>query len=202
MLLGIPNKDDNGTMLANYRGIGLADMINSIQQDQQTRCSLDLSLHVLEVMEGILVSAESKKSYFTKTVCEKPQILTEEEIEKNIKNMLSLPTIEAFVGNTPLVKLQRIPKKSSNVILGKLEGNNPAGSVKDRPALSMIKHAEARGEIKPGDTLIEASSGNTGIALAMAAAIRGYRMILVMPENMSIEPVSYTHLTLPTILLV
>ena len=107
--------------------------------------------------------------------------------EKNIKNMLSLPTIEAFVGNTPLVKLQRIPKKSSNVILGKLEGNNPAGSVKDRPALSMIKHAEARGEIKPGDTLIEATSGNTGIALAMAAAIRGYRMILVMPENMSIE---------------
>ena len=107
--------------------------------------------------------------------------------EKNIKNMLSLPTIEAFVGNTPLVKLQRIPKKSSNVILGKLEGNNPAGSVKDRPALSMIKHAEARGEIKPGDTLIEATSGNTGIALAMAAAIRGYRMILVMPESMSIE---------------
>ena len=97
------------------------------------------------------------------------------------------PTIESFVGNTPLVRLQRLPGKTSNTILVKLEGNNPAGSVKDRPALSMIQHAEARGEITPGDTLIEATSGNTGIALAMVAAIKGYRMILVMPDNMSIE---------------
>lgn len=96
-------------------------------------------------------------------------------------------TIEDFVGNTPLVKLKRIPGESSNVILAKLEGNNPAGSVKDRPALSMIAHAEERGDIKPGDTLIEATSGNTGIALAMAAAMRGYKMILVMPENQSVE---------------
>ena len=96
-------------------------------------------------------------------------------------------TLEDFVGNTPLVRLQRLPGKTSNTILAKLEGNNPAGSVKDRPALSMIKHAEARGEIKPGDTLIEATSGNTGIALAMAAAMQGYRMILVMPENQSLE---------------
>ena len=96
-------------------------------------------------------------------------------------------TIEDFVGNTPLAKLQRIPGNTSNIILAKLEGNNPAGSVKDRPALSMIRHAEARGDIKPGDTLIEATSGNTGIALAMAAAMRGYQMILVMPENQSVE---------------
>ena len=96
-------------------------------------------------------------------------------------------SIENFVGNTPLVRLQRIPGNTSNVLLAKLEGNNPAGSVKDRPALSMIAHAEQRGEIKPGDTLIEATSGNTGIALAMAAAIKGYRMILVMPENQSVE---------------
>ena len=96
-------------------------------------------------------------------------------------------TLEDFVGNTPLVRLQRLPGKSSNIILAKLEGNNPAGSVKDRPALSMIKHAEARGEIKPGDVLIEATSGNTGIALAMAAAMKGYRLILVMPENQSLE---------------
>jgi cysteine synthase B len=95
--------------------------------------------------------------------------------------------LEDFVGNTPLVRLQRLPGKTSNTILAKLEGNNPAGSVKDRPALSMIRHAEARGEIKPGDTLIEATSGNTGIALAMAAAMKGYRMILVMPENQSLE---------------
>jgi cysteine synthase B len=96
-------------------------------------------------------------------------------------------TLEDFVSNTPLVKLKRIPGDTSNVILAKLEGNNPAGSVKDRPALSMISHAEARGDIKPGDTLIEATSGNTGIALAMAAAMRGYKMILVMPENQSVE---------------
>jgi len=96
-------------------------------------------------------------------------------------------TIEDYVGNTPLVRLKRIPGDTSNVILAKLEGNNPAGSVKDRPALSMILHAEARGDIKPGDTLIEATSGNTGIALAMAAAMRGYKMILVMPENQSVE---------------
>jgi len=100
-------------------------------------------------------------------------------------------TIEDTIGNTPLVKLQRLPgadaASRNNIILGKLEGNNPAGSVKDRPALSMIKHAEARGEIKPGDTLIEATSGNTGIALAMAAAMRGYKMVLLMPENLSEE---------------
>ena len=95
--------------------------------------------------------------------------------------------LEDFVGNTPLVRLQRLPGKSTNTILAKLEGNNPAGSVKDRPALSMIKHAEARGEIKPGDVLIESTSGNTGIALAMAAAMKGYRLILVMPENQSLE---------------
>jgi len=100
---------------------------------------------------------------------------------------MPLKTLEDFVGNTPLVRLQRIPGKTSNTILAKLEGNNPAGSVKDRPALSMIKHAEARGEIRPGDTLIEATSGNTGIALAMAAAMKGYRMVLVMPENQSLE---------------
>ena len=96
-------------------------------------------------------------------------------------------TLEDFVGNTPLVALQRLPGASSNRILVKLEGNNPAGSVKDRPALSMIRHAEARGEIRPGDTLIEATSGNTGIALAMAAAMKGYRMVLIMPEHMSLE---------------
>ncbi|MDP1706038.1 MAG: cysteine synthase CysM [Sulfurimicrobium sp.] len=96
-------------------------------------------------------------------------------------------TIEDFVGNTPLVMLKRIPGDTSNTVLVKLEGNNPAGSVKDRPALSMIMRAEARGEIKPGDTLIEATSGNTGIALAMAAAMRGYKMVLVMPEHMSVE---------------
>ncbi|NBX00272.1 MAG: cysteine synthase CysM [Methylophilaceae bacterium] len=95
--------------------------------------------------------------------------------------------LEDFVGNTPLVKLKRIPGNTSNTILVKLEGNNPAGSVKDRPALSMITRAEARGDIKPGDTLIEATSGNTGIALAMAAAMKGYKMLLVMPENQSIE---------------
>lgn len=96
-------------------------------------------------------------------------------------------TIEDFVGNTPLVRLKRLPGKTSNVILAKLEGNNPAGSVKDRPALSMIVRAEKRGDIKPGDTLIEPTSGNTGIALAMAAAIMGYRMVLVMPEHLSLE---------------
>lgn len=106
-------------------------------------------------------------------------------------NINSYPTIEETIGNTPLVRLQRLPgafgDARGNVILAKLEGNNPAGSVKDRPALSMIKHAEARGQIKPGDTLIEATSGNTGIALAMAAAIRGYKMILIMPDNLSLE---------------
>lgn len=96
-------------------------------------------------------------------------------------------TLDQFVGNTPLVKLQRMNPNPSNTILLKLEGNNPAGSVKDRPALSMIMRAEARGDIKPGDTLIEATSGNTGIALAMVAAMRGYKMILVMPDNQSIE---------------
>ena len=98
-----------------------------------------------------------------------------------------LKTIENFVGNTPLVRLQRLPGKTSNILLAKLEGNNPAGSVKDRPALSMILNAQKRGKIKPGDTLIEATSGNTGIALAMVAAMLGYRMILVMPEHLSVE---------------
>jgi len=104
---------------------------------------------------------------------------------------MTYPTIEDAIGQTPLVALQRLSATDNlargNVILGKLEGNNPAGSVKDRPALSMIRRAEERGEIKPGDTLIEATSGNTGIALAMAAAIKGYRMILIMPEDLSIE---------------
>lgn len=99
------------------------------------------------------------------------------------------PTIDAFIGNTPLVRLQRLGVETGNTLLVKLEGNNPAGSVKDRPALSLIRGAEARGEIKPGDTLIEPTSGNTGIALAMVAAIRGYRMILIMPENASLERV-------------
>lgn len=97
------------------------------------------------------------------------------------------PTIESCIGNTPLVRLQRLPGDSSNLLLAKLEGNNPAGSVKDRPALSMIQRAEARGDIVQGDTLIEATSGNTGIALAMAAAIKGYRMVLIMPAKMSLE---------------
>jgi len=100
-------------------------------------------------------------------------------------------TIEDFIGNTPLVRLQRLPgeenRRNRNILLVKLEGNNPAGSVKDRPAMSMIRRAEERGAIKPGDTLIEATSGNTGIGLAMAAAIRGYRMVLIMPEHLSVE---------------
>ncbi len=100
---------------------------------------------------------------------------------------MNYPTIEDYIGRTPLVRLQRLVGESSNTILLKLEGNNPAGSVKDRPALSMIVHAEQRGTIQPGDSLIEATSGNTGIALAMAAAIKGYRMILIMPEHMSVE---------------
>ncbi len=100
---------------------------------------------------------------------------------------MSFPTIEEFIGNTPLVRLQRMPGDTSNTILAKLEGNNPAGSVKDRPALSLISRAEERGQISPGDTLIEATSGNTGIALAMVAAIRGYRMVLIMPSHMSEE---------------
>ncbi|RZT95351.1 cysteine synthase B [Rivibacter subsaxonicus] len=104
---------------------------------------------------------------------------------------MDYPTLEDAIGATPLVRLQRLPGAGvaarGNVVLGKLEGNNPAGSVKDRPAISMIRGAEQRGEIKPGDTLIEATSGNTGIALAMAAAIRGYRMLLIMPEDLSVE---------------
>ena len=96
-------------------------------------------------------------------------------------------TLEATVGNTPLVRLQRLPGDTGNTVLVKLEGNNPAGSVKDRPALGMIRHAEVRGDISPGDTLIEATSGNTGIALAMVAAMKGYRMRLIMPEHMSVE---------------
>ena len=101
--------------------------------------------------------------------------------------MIRWKTLEDTVGDTPLVRLQRLPGKTSNVILGKLEGDNPAGSVKDRPALSMVRRAEERGEIKPGDTLIEATSGNTGIALAMIAATKGYRMVLIMPDNLSTE---------------
>ncbi|MEJ6517743.1 MAG: cysteine synthase CysM [Pseudomonadales bacterium] len=97
------------------------------------------------------------------------------------------PTIESCIGETPLVRLQRLPGKTSNTVLVKIEGNNPAGSVKDRPAMNMIRAAEARGDIKPGDTLIEATSGNTGIALAMAAAIKGYHMVLIMPAHMSAE---------------
>ncbi len=100
---------------------------------------------------------------------------------------MGFSSIEQFVGNTPLVQLKRLPGESSNIVLAKLEGNNPAGSVKDRPALSMISYAEQRGEIAPGDTLIEATSGNTGIALAMVAAIKGYRMVLIMPDHMSVE---------------
>ncbi len=100
---------------------------------------------------------------------------------------MNFPTIESFVGSTPLARLQRLPGETGNYILVKLEGNNPAGSVKDRPALSMIKQAELRGDVKPGDRLIEATSGNTGIALAMAAAIKGYKMTLIMPDSMSVE---------------
>ena len=104
-----------------------------------------------------------------------------------LKDIMDYPTVESYIGHTPLVRLQRLPGKTTNTILVKLEGNNPAGSVKDRPALSMIERAEARGTIRPGDTLIEATSGNTGIALAMVAAIKGYRMILIMPDNMTQE---------------
>jgi S-sulfo-L-cysteine synthase (O-acetyl-L-serine-dependent) len=100
---------------------------------------------------------------------------------------MNYPTLESCIGNTPLVRLQRLPGDTSNILLVKLEGNNPAGSVKDRPAFNMIRRAEQRGDIKPGDRLIEATSGNTGIALAMAAAIKGYRMTLIMPDNMSAE---------------
>jgi cysteine synthase B len=109
------------------------------------------------------------------------QRMTEQDEKKEY------PTIENMVGNTPLVKLQRLPGNTTNNVLVKLEGNNPAGSVKDRPAMNMIKGAENRGEIKPGDVLIEATSGNTGIALAMAAAIKGYKMVLIMPSHMSEE---------------
>lgn len=105
-------------------------------------------------------------------------------------NKNQFPTLEDFVGHTPMVRLQRLPGDTSNLIMVKLEGNNPAGSVKDRPAMSMIQLAEQRGDIKPGDTLIEATSGNTGIALAMAAAIKGYHMVLVMPDNMSKERIA------------
>lgn len=117
--------------------------------------------------------------------------LTNQLKNKSINQPAPYRTLEDTVGNTPLVQLRRIPGAENlqrgNVILGKLEGNNPAGSVKDRPALSMIKRAEERGDIQPGDTLIEATSGNTGIALAMAAAMRGYKMVLVMPEHLSVE---------------
>jgi len=102
-------------------------------------------------------------------------------------NPEDFPTLEDFVGNTPLVRLQRLVPQNNNIVMVKLEGNNPAGSVKDRPAMTMIQLAEERGDIKPGDTLIEATSGNTGIALAMAAAIKGYKMVLIMPDNMTEE---------------
>ncbi|HEY9201203.1 MAG TPA: cysteine synthase CysM [Gammaproteobacteria bacterium] len=102
-------------------------------------------------------------------------------------NPEDFPTLEDFVGHTPMVRLQRMVPAGNNIVMVKLEGNNPAGSVKDRPAMTMIQLAEERGQIKPGDTLIEATSGNTGIALAMAAAIKGYKMILIMPDNMTIE---------------
>src|SRR5688572_7139944 len=105
----------------------------------------------------------------------------------NTSSRPAFQTLEDFVGNTPLVRLKRLPGKTSNTLLLKLEGNNPAGSVKDRPAFSMIRRAQERGDIKPGDTLIEPTSGNTGIALAMCAAMMGYRMILVMPEHLSVE---------------
>jgi cysteine synthase B len=108
-------------------------------------------------------------------------------MDADMTNTNAYKSIEDTVGNTPLVRLKRMPGVTSNIVLVKLEGNNPAGSVKDRPALSMIDAAQARGDIKPGDTLIEATSGNTGIALAMAAAMRGYKMILIMPEHLSIE---------------
>lgn len=104
-----------------------------------------------------------------------------------LSDCMQFPTVAFCVGNTPLVRLQRLPGNSSNIVLAKLEGNNPAGSVKDRPALSMIERAEQRGEIRPGDSLIEATSGNTGIALAMVAAIKGYRLTLIMPSHMSAE---------------
>ena len=107
--------------------------------------------------------------------------------QKRTKQEVDIPALEQFVGGTPLVRFQRMPGDTTNVILGKLEGNNPAGSVKDRPTLSMILRAEQRDEIKPGDTLIEPTSGNTGIALAMVAAMRGYKMVLVMPEHLSLE---------------
>jgi cysteine synthase B len=107
--------------------------------------------------------------------------------QRQTKQEVDIPALEQFVGGTPLVRFQRMPGDTTNVILGKLEGNNPAGSVKDRPALSMILRAEERGEIRPGDTLIEPTSGNTGIALAMVAAMRGYKMVLVMPEHLSLE---------------
>lgn len=109
------------------------------------------------------------------------------KLNDSILNKQDYPTIETHIGNTPLVRLQRLPGDTSNIVMVKLEGNNPAGSVKDRPALSMINHAQARGDISPGDTLIEATSGNTGIALAMAAVIKGYKMLLIMPEHMSEE---------------
>src|SRR6476620_4216706 len=101
--------------------------------------------------------------------------------------MFNAITLENFVGNTPLVMLKRLPGKTTHVLLAKREGNNPAGSVKDRPALSRIRRAQERGDIKPGDTRIEPTSGNTGIALAMAAAIKGYHMVLIMPEDLSVE---------------
>src|SRR5215212_7159685 len=108
-------------------------------------------------------------------------------MKREVVDPASWKTLEHCVGRTPMVRLKRVPGKTSNIVLAKLEGNNPAGSVKDRPALSMIQRAQQRGDIKPGDTLIEPTSGNTGIALAMAAAIMGYHMVLVMPEHLSIE---------------
>jgi S-sulfo-L-cysteine synthase (O-acetyl-L-serine-dependent) len=130
-------------------------------------------------------SAGSKGSYDRRAAWVAPGLRYNDAVA--IAQLDMYPTLESTVGNTPIVRLLRIPGETSNVILGKLEGNNPAGSVKDRPALSMIVEAEKRGDIKPGDTLIEPTSGNTGIALAMVAAMKGYRMILVMPDNLSVE---------------
>src|SRR5437879_3128039 len=123
--------------------------------------------------------------------CDNGGVLSSTLSSEKPASMPTYQTLEDAIGHTPLVRLQRVIGAEiaarGNVILGKLEGNNPAGSVKDRPAISMIRGAEQRGQIKPGDTLIEATSGNTGIALAMAAAIRGYRMLLIMPEDLSVE---------------
>jgi S-sulfo-L-cysteine synthase (O-acetyl-L-serine-dependent) len=133
------------------------------------------------------IGLSSLIEYQTRVKC-RPYALKATSMTDSVSSFAqTYPTIETYIGNTPLVRLQRLAGNTSNLVLAKLEGNNPAGSVKDRPALSMINRAEERGDIAPGDTLIEATSGNTGIALAMAAAIKGYRMILIMPDNATDE---------------